>query len=528
MAWDSYDLPSLWQDYHHWWAGEEGDPEESKQSIQDWSNVESYLHENHGLPHAGFDKTVRTSVGGEDWDRYYEHPATVAMAKLHSLAQGKNFFDDDPSHQTFSDDEVLQGAALGLLKIRRNQHNQIRTENGLYPTASTDGVRYAHLVEADVADDLTRMRLAAVTQDLVDRLGGEFHDWAEANNVTNPYLRDDIEQGRGPIGHWPSIERFLKENYPAAHRGLEMGSEEARPMLDQPSDQTHAPLWGKERYETGPDAIARHGYDPKEVAASMLLLHNQSHPFRGDLAQEDQDRLNGIAQKRFQMQRQYEQRTKTAMPAPLPAPHKDSWEPGEQAHYEYHCLQSPDSSDYHLWQRSHQPVQVLGPSPNAEDFSDEYPTLKERGDEGVPKLYRVKFGDGHEDDAWEDELLTHPGHFQTSHAPPRLAMPMPLPKGTYFRYHPELVWSPGVTAHAPGGKMVGSLEWYDDDHVMVDLGTRRPGEIDRIQVPEDHRGQSIATSMFDFAKQHEPRLHHSDQLTEDGRGWSQYEQSRNA
>ena len=114
------------------------------------------------------------------------------------------------------------------------------------------------------------------------------------------------------------------------------------------------------------------------------------------------------------------------------------------------------------------------------------------------------------------------------HTAARIAMPAPLPKGTYFRYHPELVWSPGVTAHAPGGKMVGSLEWYDDDHIMCDLGTRRPGEIDRIQVPEDQRGQSIATSMFDFAKQHEPRLHHSDQLTPDGEGWSQYEQSRHA
>lgn len=120
----------------------------------------------------------------------------------------------------------------------------------------------------------------------------------------------------------------------------------------------------------------------------------------------------------------------------------------------------------------------------------------------------------------------HPDEAIDARFASRTAMPAPLPKGTYFRYHPELVWSPGVTAHLPGGKQVGSLEWYDDDHVMVDLGTRRPGEIDRIQVPEDHRGQSIATSMFDFAKQHEPRLHHSDILTEDGRGWSEYEQSR--
>jgi len=109
----------------------------------------------------------------------------------------------------------------------------------------------------------------------------------------------------------------------------------------------------------------------------------------------------------------------------------------------------------------------------------------------------------------------------------RLAMPNPLPQGVHFRYHPELQWSPGVTAHY-NGKMIGSLEWFDDDHIMVDLGSRKPGEIDRISVDPKHQGNSVASSMFDFAKQHEPRLHHSDQLTDDGRGWSEYEKSRNA
>lgn len=109
----------------------------------------------------------------------------------------------------------------------------------------------------------------------------------------------------------------------------------------------------------------------------------------------------------------------------------------------------------------------------------------------------------------------------------RTAMPNPLPEGVHFRYHPELQWSPGVTAHQ-NGKMIGSLEWFDDDHIMVDLGTRKPGEVDRISVDPKHQGNSVASSMFDFAKQHEPRLHHSDRLTEDGRGWSEYEKARHA
>jgi hypothetical protein len=149
-------------------------------------------------------------------------------------------------------------------------------------------------------------RFAAVTQNLVDRLGGEFWDWAESNNATNPYLKDDTEQERGPIGYWPHVESFLKEKYPAAHRDLEMGSEEARPILDNP--EHNGRLWGIDPYETGPEAIAKHGYDPKEIAAAMLLLHNGSHPGRGDVSQEDQDRLNDIFDKRVKMQRTYEQR----------------------------------------------------------------------------------------------------------------------------------------------------------------------------------------------------------------------------
>lgn len=92
-------------------------------------------------------------------------------------------------------------------------------------------------------------------------------------------------------------------------------------------------------------------------------------------------------------------------------PHRDQWNPGEQAHYEYHCNMQPDSSDYHLYQRTQQPVTVQGLSPNAEDFAEEYPTLGQRSEQGLPRVYRIRFNDGHEDDAWEDELLTHPQHY---------------------------------------------------------------------------------------------------------------------
>lgn len=61
-------------------------------------------------------------------------------------------------------------------------------DRGRPHTASTDGIRYAHVVEADVAEDLRR--LAAVNQDLVDRLKGEFHAWRRQQPKGSIYPED--------------------------------------------------------------------------------------------------------------------------------------------------------------------------------------------------------------------------------------------------------------------------------------------------------------------------------------------------
>jgi GNAT superfamily N-acetyltransferase len=144
--------------------------------------------------------------------------------------------------------------------------------------------------------------LAAVNQEMVDSLNTQFHDWWKqqdnsGGSADDMAQMDFMNEDRGPIGHWPNIENFLKEKYPAAHQGLGTGME-AEWSLDG-----HA-----KPYLTGPAAIKQHGYDPAEISAAMLLLHNQSDPFRGDMAQQDQDRLNDIAQKRYKMQRNYDSR----------------------------------------------------------------------------------------------------------------------------------------------------------------------------------------------------------------------------
>jgi hypothetical protein len=68
--------------------------------------------------------------------------------------------------------------------------------------------------------------------------------------------------------------------------------------------------------------------------------------------------------------------------------------------FEYHCLESEDSCDAELWHRTHQRVTVLaGP--------DDDP----RNDPEHP-VYRIRFDDGYEGDAFGDELLRSPRQFE--------------------------------------------------------------------------------------------------------------------
>lgn len=100
-------------------------------------------------------------------------------------------------------------------------------------------------------------------------------------------------------------------------------------------------------------------------------------------------------------------------------PHRESWEAGSRACFEYHCYEGHDSADAEAWYRSHQNVTVL--KRNDPDPYSEGMTQQERSAEGVPHTYRVRWDDGFEHDAWEDELMTHPKHFWRPDPPQRPA-----------------------------------------------------------------------------------------------------------
>ena len=98
--------------------------------------------------------------------------------------------------------------------------------------------------------------------------------------------------------------------------------------------------------------------------------------------------------------------------------HRENWEPGSRAHFEYHCLESHDSADAQAWYRSHRPVTVLQRNWADEDANDAVGlSFEERRDEGYPATYRVRHDDGFEHVAFEDELYVSDAHFRRP-APP--------------------------------------------------------------------------------------------------------------
>lgn len=112
------------------------------------------------------------------------------------------------------------------------------------------------------------------------------------------------------------------------------------------------------------------------------------------------------------------------------------------------------------------------------------------------------------------------------------AMPAPLPEGITFHYHPHKIPrevraqsqygyhfdAPALEARL-GDKHVGFIHWQPEGP--------NQGEVNMIAVNPEFRRQSVASELFDVAKaNHEPWLHHSENRTELGNKWVDYEQSR--
>lgn len=251
----------------------------------------------------------------QDWSRHRGRTPVVLKVRIPGDTKKKTF---NPGWKYEKEWPMPAGTPVNVEEVHLWNPRDVVWHNVLQEPS----VRYASMDPILLAQNMQTStfayRLAEKSFDytLVDRLEGEFNDWAKKNNITNP---SDLSWApRGPIGHWPNIELFLKNRYPAAHRNLAMGDELSRPLMDRgetpkyrhEKDQ-HPPRANPAEeslnvpYETGPEALAKYGYDPKEITAAMLLLHDDSHIGR-TLLKRDQNRLNDIARKRHKMQEAFE------------------------------------------------------------------------------------------------------------------------------------------------------------------------------------------------------------------------------
>jgi len=155
--------------------------------------------------------------------------------------------------------------------------------------------------------------------------------------------------------------------------------------------------------------------------------------------------------------------------------------------------------------------------------------------------------DEHEDDnddasTFNSEYFLHDWDARNRTAS-RTAMPAPLPKGITFHHHPTddtiptqpwpaepdqqvpHFFAPAVEARHDG-RTVGHLEW--DPYPYSEDEDEPTPIVNMIKVHPDYRRHGIATALWDFARQHEPELQHSEFRTGLGDQWVQHEQSRNA
>lgn len=307
-------LDRLHGEFHKWWEGwgSAYDPQGywTDNPLNSWRNIESFLEAKYPQSYRGFDMGLERArplidqIEGTDSTTHYDPYETGIDA-----AQKYGY---DPKE-----------IAAGMLLLHNRSHGEGRSDlekgdlDRLSEIARIRSQQYRDYEKKKTASGFAYRLATAVSENLLKKLKKEFDTWAVDYAGESQDIFGD-RWNRGPIGEWWNVERFLEDNYPAAYRGLGMGMEDAGALLDKsPEEETpwflknYETIHGVEDsiadYETGPEAVAQHGYDPKETVAAMLLLHNRSHPLRSDLEKGDLERLNQIAQARSRQQRAYEQ-----------------------------------------------------------------------------------------------------------------------------------------------------------------------------------------------------------------------------
>lgn len=153
---------------------------------------------------------------------------------------------------------------------------------------------------------------------------------------------------------------------------------------------------------------------------------------------------------------------------------QETWLPGEVAWFEYHCNEATDSPDAPAWFRSHQKATVV--TVERPDPAAGY-TAAERAEGGVPLTYRVRFEDGLEWSAFEDELFTSREGFYRPE-PPRVVRDEPVDLAGFAALTGLTLQT--VRTYRKDGRLpepegtFGKVAWWYSSTVQVWLATR-PG-----------------------------------------------------
>ena len=459
---DQYSLPAMWDDYVDW---DGGDHDDARSSVQLWGNVEEYLAERHGL---------RTSAeNGQDWqeylDHYYSHPAALAAAKLHSLAQARPQVDgyENTDDYLLNDDDLTHGAALGLLKIRRDQKTK-----RLEPVDPEEAWRYpvgdeAHwigksstraAIDRDVAEDLMRLAMA-------------WDQWA-------PHIDGGCDGGCAPGDMTMGEYSIAHPDGSGPQVGDLLPGIKGRSLLqfNHDTDQHGNP----EIYVSGIHVDENHRRDG--IAEALLRRLRQDHPDTpinpGFTTDDGQGLLDGLKKR-------------------IP-------EAGDALVSRFGAIVRRDGED----------DVVDCPSCRTESLTDDYghgghcPVCGQFNWEYDEHRHGSLRTAGLHGDLPENITFQHhPAGFDPF---PDVIQPNVPVSSSY----------PTVSAH-DGDKMIGHIQWRDDGH------PRRDNEIWDLRVHPDYQRRGVGTALFDWTTDKiNPDLKHSDNLSDEGRAFAEAENRR--
>ena len=280
-----------------------------------WDNIEEFLKNKYPAVHRGYrygeenaasaldNKAMKMPTQYSPWPNSMYHPEYETGPE----AVEKHGYDP-------------RQVAAGFMYLHTNAHMTARP-NSRVPLLSRDIERLSEIFQKRQQmqrDYEERQRTAmpyeypkrkrAKTQSgiladgTIERVRGEFSDWWDQQDHRGYTPNPAYDAAH----YWSNVEKFLKDKYPAAHRGLSYGYEQARPLLKQKNDREWGDVPDADPYDAGPEAIEKYGYDPAEIAAAMLYLHNDRRSGRQSFQNADRNLLMKVIRTRHKMQQEYD------------------------------------------------------------------------------------------------------------------------------------------------------------------------------------------------------------------------------